>query len=60
MTDCKHSWKKVDGFYALTVVEKKGEQINFKPGSGMPIEVEICTRCNKIRIFSAIGRGSFK
>lgn len=55
----EENFLRLDGFYALTKVEKKGEEINFMPSSGMPMIVFLCKKCGELKLFPAKVFGEF-
>lgn len=41
------------GFYALTVVQKTGEQVQFNPAAGIPVKAYVCRHCGYVELYSA-------
>ncbi|HIH25331.1 hypothetical protein J4476_03670 [Candidatus Woesearchaeota archaeon] len=57
----EHEWVRVDGFYALTQVSRKGSQIDFNPSFGVPVIVYVCNKvdCGELKLESAKKKGEF-
>ncbi len=54
ITNCDHKdLQRIEGIYALTKVTKKGENVAFNPGSGVPVVCRICPECGEIKTYSA-------
>ncbi|MFA4820459.1 MAG: hypothetical protein WC613_05905 [Candidatus Aenigmatarchaeota archaeon] len=58
-TDDEHIWKRIEGFYAVTRVDRQGGNTIFNPDVGIPLEVYVCSKCHLIRLFAAKSKGSF-
>lgn len=42
-----------EGFHALTVFIKNGQQYSFNPASGIPVKVYVCPQCGYVEIYAA-------
>jgi len=55
--ECDHEWVEVEDLYAITRLDKKGENVTFLPSVGIPVVIEICKKCGEIKIFLAKSKG---